>query len=220
MNGIHDMGGMHGFGPIEYEENEPVFHHAWEGRVFAMQLGVPVRASVRPVIEKMDPAYYLSSSYYEKWLQARIQTLIQAGAMTEAELEARIALLREQPDMAIPQRENPERVRQIHERTHNERSPKRDVNMTPQFSPGDRVRARNMHPPGHTRLPRYIRGKAGVIVTFYGVHALQDERPAGTEAELQPIYAVRFDARELWGDQAESNSAMYLDMWESYLGPA
>ena len=220
MNGIHDMGGMHGFGPIEYEDNEPVFHHAWEGRVFAMQLGVPVQASVRPNIEKMEPAHYLSSSYYEKWLHTRIQSLVQAGALTVEELEARVALFQQHPETVVPQRQNPERVRQVHERTRHERSPKLDVKIAPQFNPGDRVQVRNAHPPGHTRLPRYVRGKTGIISTFYGVHYLQDDRPAGAKAEPQPIYAVRFEAHELWGAQSESNSAMYIDMWESYLESA
>ena len=89
MNGIHDMGGMHGFGPIVREENEPVFHHDWEGRVFAIRIAtpVPIPGGSRNNIEQMDPAAYLTTSYYEKWLHSRIQGLIDAGVLTEAELE-------------------------------------------------------------------------------------------------------------------------------------
>lgn len=223
MNGIHDMGGMHGFGPVVREENEPVFHHAWEGRVYAMQrvTPVPIPGGSRNNIETMDPAAYLTSSYYEKWLHARIKGLIDAGTLTGEELETRVAFYRDHPEAPVPRREDPERLQRIQQRLCRVvESPRLDVPIPPQYRIGAAVRARNMHPPGHTRLPRYVRGKHGVVTRFYGIYDFQDAMPPGTAAPPQPLYAVRFEARELWGESAEANSVVYIDMWESYLEPA
>ena len=221
MDGIHDMGGMHGFGPIIREENEPLFHHEWEKRVLAMGVAipVPVPGGSRNNIENMDPAHYLSSSYYEKWLHSRIRGLIDAGAMTSDELETRVALFREKPDAETPVHPNPDAVRAKFARRRPAASAPPPVDIRPQFQVGDPVRARNIHPEGHTRLPRYVRGKTGTITRFYGIHNLQDaELPAGCVRREQPLYAVRFESRELWGESAED--AVYLDMWEGYLAPA
>jgi nitrile hydratase len=221
MNGMHDMGGMHGFGPIEREENEPVFHHAWEGRVFAMQVAtpVPIPGGSRNNIEHMEPAAYLTSSYYEKWLHSRIKGLIDAGVLTPEELEARVAWYRQHPEAPVPQREDPERVRQVLQGLRTLRSPRRPLDIQPRFSVGNVVRTQNIHPAGHTRLPRYVRGKRGVVARYYGIYDVQDAMPPGVEAPPQPLYAVRFDGRELWGESAEANSGVCLDMWESYLEP-
>jgi nitrile hydratase len=221
MNGIHDMGGMHGFGPIAREEHEPVFHQPWEGRVFAMRVAtpVPIPGGSRNNIEQMDPIHYLTSSYYEKWLHSRIKGCIDAGVLTEEEFAAREAFYRDQPEAPVPQRQDPVQAQrvQVYLRTH--RSPRREVEAQPAFRLGAAVRARNIHPPGHTRMPRYIRGKRGVVTRFYGFFDLQDALPPGVEAPPQPLYVVRFEAGELWGDAAEANSSVCIDMWESYLEP-
>ena len=222
MDGIHDMGGMHGFGPIIREENEPLFHHEWEKRVLAMGVAipVPVPGGSRNNIENMDPAHYLSSSYYEKWLHSRIKGLIDAGALTAEELETRVALLRVSPDAETPVHPDPGGVRSGITKKRPVSSTPSQVDIRPQFHMGDRVRARNIHPAGHTRLPRYVRGRTGTITRFYGIHNLQDaELPAGCVRREQPLYAVRFESRELWGESAEAQDAVYLDMWEGYLAP-
>ena len=221
MNGIHDMGGMHGFGPIEREANEPVFHHDWEGRAFAMRVvtPVPIPGGARNNIETMEPLHYLRSSYYEKWLHARVKGLIDSGVLTAEELRAREALHRDRPDTQMPRREDGERVRTVLANLRTHRSPRRDVDTQPQFGLGDAVRVRNLHPPGHTRLPRYVRGKRGVVVRFYGFQDVQDAQPSGVVIEPQAVYAVRLAASELWGDAAEANSTVCIDMWESYLEP-
>ena len=221
MNGIHDMGGMHGFGPIEREENEPVFHHAWEGRVFAMRVAtpVPIPGGSRHNIEQMDPIHYLTSSYYEKWLHSRLKGCIDAGVLTAEELAARIAFYRDHPDAPVPQRRDPAQVQRVLASLRTHRSPLREANIQPKFRLDDAVRARNIHPPAHTRLPRYVRGKRGVVARFYGFFDLQDTMPPGVEPPPQPLYVVRFEAEELWGNAAEANSTVCLDMWESYLEP-
>ena len=221
MNGIHDMGGMHGFGPVEREENEPVFHHDWEGRAFAIRVAtpVPIPGGSRHNIESMDPLHYLQSSYYEKWLHARVKGLIDSGVLTLDELQAREALYRERPDAPMPRLEDPDRVQQVLADLRTHRSPRRDVKARPRFDVGDPVRALNPHPPGHTRLPRYIRGKRGVVVRFYGFQDVQDAQPSGVAVEPQAVYAVRILASELWGDAAQANSTVCIDMWESYLEP-
>ena len=221
MNGIHDMGGMHGFGSVEREENEPVFHHAWEGRAFAMRVvtPVPIPGGARNNIETMDPLHYLQSSYYEKWLHARVKGLIDSGVLTIDEWQAREKLYRDRPGTPVPRREDPERVLKVLADLRTHRSPRRDVNAQPQFGVGDPVRALNLQPPGHTRLPRYVRGKRGVVVRFYGFQDVQDAQPPGVAVDPQAVYAVRFPASELWGDDAQANSTVCIDMWESYLEP-
>lgn len=214
MNGIHDMGGMDGFGPIEYEKDEPVFHHAWEGRVYAIR--GPLVGLVRATIERMPPAQYLATSYYEKWLWAKIQNLLANGAFTQAELDAAIAYFRAHPDAEPPRRNDPAAAAAAAALSLRPISHRHDTGALPAYQVGDLARAKNIHPPGHTRLPRYVRGKRCVITAYYGVQEFNDGLPGETSAP-QPLYNVRFEGSELWGESAEANSAVYLDMWESYL---
>jgi len=215
MNGIHDMGGMHGFGPISYEEDEPVFHHEWEGRIFALP-----GFTGRFTIERMDPALYLASSYYEKWLYSKIEGSIEQGFFTPQELEEKIAYFRDNPEANPPRREDPDAVQNMVASNKAPESNRRDVDIQPVFRIGDVVITRNYHPPGHTRLPQYARGKRGVVVAYYGVQDIADTMPPGVKAVPQPLYCVRIEGLELWGESAEANSAVYLDMWESYFEPA
>lgn len=227
MNGIHDMGGMHGFGPVEIEENEPVFHHPWEGRVYGMVTTIRDAHDVygpygsRFYIESIPPDRYLTSSYYEKWMIALENALMAKGLLTREELEAKSSEFRDSPDMVVPRREDPEATRQVIEnirlRLPLSKSP--DADIRPAFQAGDAVRALNINPQGHTRLPRYIRGKLGTIEKLYKIQDIQDHVP---ESELGPqtVYSVRFEGVELWGAAAEENQSLYIDMWESYLEPA
>jgi nitrile hydratase beta subunit len=209
MNGIHDMGGMDGFGPVVVERDEPVFHQAWERRVFAMTAGMmatglgPVDA-FRFALERIAPERYLRASYYERWLTALATRLVERGLVTPAELDARGGA----PfPLASPARELPP-------------LPRREPRGDPRFAPGDAVVVRNDHPHGHTRCPRYVRGKHGTVARVDGTFPLPDLAARGGERRDEWAYAIRFTARELWGEDAPANDAIHVDLWDSYLEPA
>jgi nitrile hydratase len=223
MNGVHDMGGMHGFGPVVREAHEPVFHGDWERRVqgvmrTALARGLYNLDEMRHGIERMAPAAYLAASYYERWLAAAERLLAEKGVVRPAELEARVALLAADPDAPLPRSEDPAFVERMRARLTARPSYERE-GPAPRFAVGDRVRARNLHPTGHTRLPRYARGKRGVIHALRGCHIFPDTHAHGQGEQPRPLYSVRFEARELWGESAEAGGGVYLDLWESYLEP-
>jgi nitrile hydratase subunit beta len=223
-DGIHDLGGMHGFGPVEREENEPPFHARWEAAMVAIirsgqAAGFYSIDEFRHSIERMDPAHYLGSSYFEHWLDGIARLLIEKGVVTAEEMEARTAFFRARPQApltAAPRK--PATPGVIRGRPEAETS-FRDATRAPRFAEGAPVATRTMHPTGHTRLPRYARGKRGVIAAHRGVHVFPDAHAHGLGEQPQPVYSVRFDARELWGEVAEPNQHVYLDLWESYLLP-
>jgi nitrile hydratase subunit beta len=219
MNGVHDMGGMHGFGRIVREVNEPIFHAAWEAHVRAMMTQVRSRGyfnidASRHGIERMEPAHYLRASYYERWLATIELNLMEGGFIASEELDARTELLREGSEATLPRSAA---IASVPEPPHE--SPDSPLPVS-HFAVGDAVVTRNIHPPGHTRLPRYARGKRGVIQRLHGAQIFPDSNAHGLGEDPQPLYAVRFDARELWGEAAESCQAVSLDLWESYLEPS
>jgi nitrile hydratase len=222
VNGIHDMGGMHGFGPVMPEEDEPVFHEEWERRVFGVPRALPPgfgpTGGMRYRIERMDPADYLASSYYERWLDAIETGLIEAGVVSREQLAGRIAYYKDNPSATVPRRENPAQIERALARIREPQVLNRPGGLAPRFQVGDRVRARNIHPVGHTRLPRYVRGKLGQVSRLLGIHDFQDTDPHGQRiGEPQAVYSVCFTGEELWGPSAEANSEIYLDLWDSYL---
>ncbi len=223
MNGVHDMGGMHGFGPIEVEDNEPLFHEPWEGRVRAMRATLPGVHSPyggRFFIESIRPDLYLKSGYYERWLLSFEDALLKKGLLTAEELDEKTRFYRENPDAEVPRGEDtevaslgatlyPRRARREHDGS----------GIVPRFGIGDSVKVGNININGHTRLPRYVRGRVGTVAKLYSSQNIQDHVPE-SEKGPQPVYSVEFEGRELWGDTAESNHVLYIDMWESYLEPA
>jgi nitrile hydratase subunit beta len=222
MNGVHDLGGMQDFGPVVREENEPVFHADWERRLYAMSravrdAGISNIDESRHGIERMNPADYLAASYYERWLDGRTRILIDKGVITEAELDARTAFFAERPDApATTALTKPPPAPKPPAPDHGYI---REPTASPLFAPGDAVVTRVMQPKGHTRLPRYARGKRGVIERHHGTHVFPDTNAHGLGEQPQPLYSVRFAASELWGESAEPNQAVNLDLWESYLLP-
>lgn len=206
MSGIHDVGGETGFGPVVIEPDEPVFHSDWERRVFAINVAAGGALGTidyrRHAIERMAPADYLRTSYYEKWL-ARVELLVaetgldhpakRLRAPTVAELEAVIS---------------------------RGRPATRDTGrLEPRFAPGQRVRARDVEPEGHTRLPCYVRGHVGRIHALHGTHVFPDTNAHGRGESPQPLYGVAFRATELWGAGANPHDRVYVDLWEDYLEP-
>jgi len=226
MDGIHDLGGMQGFGPVVREENEPPFHADWEAVVVAIMHATGGRGSnllnideFRYGIERMDPAHYLASSYYEHWLDGISRVLSEKGAITTAALDARTDYFLAHPDApaSAPLSGPPPPVAKPTQQLAP--TSERALAAPARYAPGDTVRTRNTHPHGHTRLARYARDKRGVIHAVHGGHVFPDAHAHGQGEQPQPLYSVRFDAQTLWGDSAEPNQRVYIDLWESYLLP-
>lgn len=213
MNGAHDMGGMQDMGPIRPEHNEPVFHTEWERRVFALFNAVDVEWPYRRTqIELIPPADYLRMSYYERWLTVLPQILIKTGMATPAEIESGKAVGGAAAGHHVLT------VAEVASWNVPDTSPK--LTATAHFHAGQRVRARTLNPVGHTRLPRYVRGKIGTIERDGDVEELQDTDVQGLGPKQQHVYTVRFAARELWGDQANPHDYVYAALWEGYLESA
>ena len=218
MNGVHDLGGMHGFGSVEREEHEPLFHAAWEARVRAMaelmfRHGYYTVDAHRHGIELMSPAEGLRASYYERWLATLEYNLPHHGYVTIEELDARTAFLRDHPTTQPPRAGGATPPPQTQAALPESPPP------APRFAVGDAVVARNAHPVGHTRLPWYARGKRGTIHRSYGPQTFADTNAHGLGKQPQPVYNVRFEGRELWGHSAEPGQVVHLDLWDSYLDP-
>ena len=205
VDGIHDLGGMQGFGPVGHSPAEPAFHDRWEAvaRALLVVVGNAVDVSggeFRHSIERMDPGHYLTSSYYEHWLTAAATLAIEHGLVTRSELEARAGgrFPLSGPVLAPLVTD-----------------PGPDVDE-PRFGVGDRVRVREWHPAGHTRCPRYVRGKAGVVVRMDGIYSVPDVEAHGSARRHEPTYSVRFDAADLWRD-GQHGVSVHVDLWDSYL---
>jgi nitrile hydratase len=216
MNGVHDMGGQHGMGPVHYEKNEPVFHAAWEARVYALTRAMRAWRkwnldTDRHTIELLPPADYLRMSYYERWFRRLEAHIVQYGFVTKEELESGVPA-------AGSTKANPAFSLATSSRWFTRGiASSEDPNVRPLFKVRQRVRARNINPTGHTRLPRYARGKIGVIVRDYGVYIFPDTNAHFQGEKRQHVYSVRFAARELWGEAASPRDSVYLDMWDDYL---
>lgn len=232
MNGVHDLGGMHGFGPVTPASNEPVFHADWERRTFALALATMGSRRVnvdefRRVIERMPPAAYLATSYYEHWLYALEALLVEKQLIGPDEIDTRLcgdggsssplapvvaavadegaAALWSNPNAAAP-RSSAVALR------HNPKFKAR-------FKPGERIIARNLNPEGHTRIPRYVRGRRGVIRHDWGTFVFPDTHAHSAGTNPQHCYGVEFSARELWGAAHPARERVYVDLWEGYLLP-
>ena len=219
MNGIHDLGGMHGFGPVEPEADEPPFHGRWEGRCLALNrvmgaCGIWNIDQARAGIEVLPPQVYLESSYYAKWALRLQNMLVEREVVGEDELGAGHAL---RPAAGgAPQALPPADAETVLVRG----AYARDAQTAPRFKPGDRVRARNIHPHTHTRLPRYARGHIGVVEFIRGCHVFPDSSAIGHGENPQWLYAVRFDGRELWGEDADPSLTVSIEAFEPYLDAA
>lgn len=202
MDGIHDLGGLEGFGPPDVETDEPVFHFDWERRVLGMTfgsfaLGISNGGQFRHSIERMDAVHYLSTRYYEHWLTGVATRLVETGRVSIDELESRAG---GRFPLSRPVASSGIEV----------------LPSTDGLAVGDEVRVRDVTTRGHTRCPRYVRGRRGVVVRVDGASSLPDLEAHADERRVEPICCVRFASTELWGHGAE-DAVVHVDLWSSYL---
>jgi len=220
MNGAQDLGGMMGFGPVAPEKDEPVFHDRWEPRVLAnviatQALGWWTGDASRYARESLDPRFYLTHSYYEIWLAALEKILAEKGLVADDEIVAAKAL-REPASKA----EKAFLAHEVEAALRRGWPSERATNSQARFAVGEKVRTKNMHPQTHTRLPRYARGRMGVVEAVRGCHVFPDASAHGRGPDPQWVYCVRFAARELWGADADPRHSVTIDAFEPYLEPA
>ncbi len=219
MDGIADLGGMQGWGPVKRPQAEPVFSERWEGRAFALGL-LSMRTSgtnldsFRHALDRQTVLDYLADGYYGRWCHAAETLLVDSSIIAAGAVEARARKLRgedvEEPDWPEPNKPD---------YTPTAAGSLREVAVEPAFTVGDRVRARDIHPPRHTRLVRYVRGRQGVVERIEPSALLPDTNATFEGENPQHVYSVRFDSHELWGPDAESFS-LNIDLWETYLEAA
>jgi nitrile hydratase subunit beta len=217
-NSIHDMGGMHGFGPVQPEPNEPSFHERWEGRVFAMQramgfTGLWTIDAGRAALEALPPLEYLRSSYYRRWFLGLENRLLRRGLVSDDEIAAGRSLrpgTRLNRTLTLADAAKPQ--------TRGDFA--RPASTPARFKEGDQVRAKNINPVTHTRLPRYARGKTGTVEAVRGCHVFPDTAALGGGDNAQWLYTVVFSARELWGEDADPAIKVSIEAFEPYLLPA
>jgi len=220
MNGVHDMGGMQGFGRVMPEANEPLFHAPWESRAMAVTVAMGASGQwnidlARSARESLPPAIYLTSSYYEIWIRALEQLTLERGMVTASELSSGQMQDPPRPVARVLKLDTVDAALAAGSPTL------RETGSPARFAIGQLVRARNIHPQGHTRLPRYVRGHTGKVVMVHGAHVYPDSHveravpPFNTNAEW--LYTVVFDGPELWGDDADPQVQVSVDAWEPYL---
>jgi nitrile hydratase beta subunit len=217
MNGVHDMGGMHGFGKVEPEPNEPVFHAPWEGRVIALQRSMVYTGEwnidmSRAAQEGLPPQVYLGVSYYKRWALGMERNLLSRGLVGADELAAGRAL---HPPKPVKRKLTAADISPVMSRGRYGR----DAKAPARFKIGDRVRAKNIHPPTHTRLPRYVRGHVGVIERLQGCHVFPDSVAIGAGENPQWLYTVVFAGRDLWGPESDPTVKVSIEAFEPYLEP-
>ena len=216
-NSVHDIGGMHGFGPVEAEAEEPVFHADWEARVYALQramgaTGLWTIDAGRASLENLPPIEYLAASYYKRWFLGLERRVVAHGLVSEDEISAGRAL---RPGVRLNQKLRLDDARAMSFARFD-----RPAFSAARFKTGDRVRTKNMHPKTHTRLPRYARDKLGTVEAVRGCHVFPDSAALGTGENPQWLYTVVFAGRELWGEEADPSIKVSIEAFESYLLPA
>lgn len=218
MRGGQDLGGMDGLGPVCPEHDEPLFHAEWERRCFALTLAMGASGlwnldMSRHARENRHPAAYMRMSYYEIWLAGLERLLTDAGLLEPGELDG--VSRRTQPPVPgrILKAENVAAALAAGSPTS------RPEIARPRFNVGDRVRVRTISTAGHTRAPRYLHGRPGVIRRLHGTFVLPDSNAAGRGECPEHCYGVGFLARDIWGDQAGAADTVHADLWDSYLDP-
>lgn len=215
MNNIHDMGGFTQFGPIPIETDEPVFHHEWEKKVFAMNIATlaflgPVDRA-RHAVERINTVEYLNSSYYQRWLRGVEIMGKDLGYLSDEEIATGKVINHKETPHPPPDADMIEGL------SRGGVPADRDDGKTPAYKVGDEVRVRILESKGHNRAPNYVKGKVGVITHFNGSHVLPDSHAHDLGENAQPLYTVRFEAKTLWGENVDRLDCVYIDLWEDYL---
>ena len=218
MNGVHDMGGMHGFGKVERDADDRPFHADWAARVLAMQRAIRAARAwnidmSRDAIERQPPQRYLAASYYERWLMGMETCAVEKGLIDPDEIAAGHAL---RPGKLAARAMTKDEIDQIYARGSFSRPPSSQA----RFKAGDRVRTRNINPPTHTRLPRYVRGHEGLIEAVRGCHVFPDSVTTGRGEDPQWLYTVVFNGRQIWGANTDPTLSVSIEAFEPYLEPA
>jgi nitrile hydratase len=208
---------MHGMGPVLIEKDEPVFHAEWEARVYAMQRATSFHGKwntdmSRFARERMPPVAYLAATYYERWLFGLQTLLVEQGLVAADELATGHATTKA-GETAL-------RASDVVARMRGRLSARVAADVAPKFKPGESVVARRINPVGHTRLPRYVRGRRGTIQMDHGVFTFPDTNAMSRDRKPQHCYNVRFTARELWGPEGTARDSVYLDLFDDYLDAA
>lgn len=219
MDGIHDVGGKLGFGPVKTNDNEPAFHAPWEGRMYGISrmiggLGDLNLDKFRHTRELEDPVEYLTRGYYDQWYKAYACMLVGSGIVTMEELVSGVS--------SGPKPQNlpdPMAAKDVAAAINTGVSFDRDYDGKPEFEVGDKVRGRMISPTGHCRLPAYVRGYAGQITAYHGAHVLADTSAHNQEV-IEPLYTVCFSLGDLFPERRGSHDRVHLDLWESHLEPA
>jgi nitrile hydratase len=216
MNGAADMGGMHGFGPVIAEPDEPVFHADWEKKIFALNMAIGVTDiwtldAFRFAREKLPPPQYLNLSYYGLWVVTLEHMMLEYGLATPQEIAAGDALA------PVKKAERPVSAADVANMVRCGSPYNRPAPAPAKFKAGDAVRTRNIHPKTHTRLPRYVRGHVGEVVRIVGCHVFPDSNAIGAGEDPHWLYTVRFDGRELWGEDSDPKVTVSIEAWEPYL---
>ena len=222
MDGIHDLGGMHGFGTVERDDHEGRFDADWEAAVVAIfqggrRGGLFNIDELRHAIERMRPDRYLALTYFERWLDGITRLLVEKGVVDPVQLTDRARFFADHPTAPATAGLESSPSTPPAPRGGERWPPTREETAPPRFAAGDRIVTRAFHPRGHTRLPRYARGKRGVIHRYHGVHVFPDTHAHGLGEAPQPLYSVRFESGQLWAEAAEPRAPVYIDLWESYL---
>ena len=220
MNGVHDMGGQQGFGQVLIEKHEPLFHAPWESRAMAVTVAMGASGQwnidlSRAARESLPPSIYLSSTYYEIWIRALEKLMLERGMVTPAELASGQMSAPPAPVNRVLTRKTVDAALKAGSPTQ------RPIDQPGLFKVGQQVRARNMHPQGHTRLPRYVRGHVGTIVRVHGGHVFPDGHTLRAtppfNVPVEWLYTVVFDGTTLWGENSDPTVEVTVDAWESYL---
>jgi nitrile hydratase len=218
MNGAADMGGMHGFGPVEPEPNEPVFHAPWEKKIFALNMAIGVGNvwnldAFRFARENLPPPQYLDASYYGLWVITLENMMLEYGIATPEEFKAGHA------QTPVKKAARTVGAADVANMVRHGSPYDRPAPAPAKFKVGDKVRARNIHPKTHTRLPRYARGHVGEVVRVVGCHVFPDSHAIGLGEDPHWLYTVRFEGRDLWGSDSDPSVRVGIEAWEPYLEP-